>query len=72
MHNAHEFRVFADACIVQANELGLSRTQRETLLRMAAKWLQLAEDAKRIRDAMGDVIEAVAAASKVPTSSKVH
>jgi hypothetical protein len=71
MHNADEFRLFADACIAQANELGLSRAQRETLLRMAAKWLELAV-AARVKDAMGDAIEAVAGVSKVPTSSKIH
>jgi hypothetical protein len=72
MHNADEFRVFSDACIVQANELWLSRTQRETLLRMAAKWLALAQEAERIRNLMGEAMESAAAASKVPTSSKVH
>lgn len=72
VYNADEFRMFADACILQANELGLSKTQRDILLRMAAKWLELADDAERIKDAMGDAIETVAGASKVPTSSRRH
>jgi hypothetical protein len=72
MHDADEFRWFADACIAQANEPGLSRTQRETLLRMAAVWLELAEAAARVKDAMGDAIGAVAGVSKVPTSSRIH
>jgi hypothetical protein len=72
MHDADEFRWFADACIAQANELELSRTQRETLLRMAAVWLELAEAAAHVKDVMGGAIGAVTGVSKVPTSSKVH
>ena len=72
MHDADEFRWFADACIAQASELELSRTQRETLLRMAAVWLELAEAAARVKDVMGGAIGAVTGVSKVPTSSKVH
>jgi hypothetical protein len=39
---------------------------------MAARWLELADDAERIKDAVGDAIETVAGASKVATSSRRH
>jgi hypothetical protein len=39
---------------------------------MAAVWLELAEAAARVKDAMGDAIGAVAGVSKVPTSSRIH
>jgi hypothetical protein len=72
MYNTEEFRIFAAQCVAHANEPGLSKTQQELLWRMAAKWLDLADEADRIKRLMGERIGTAAGAFKVPTSSKIH
>lgn len=59
MYNGAEFRKFADKCVEQANKRGLSKTDQTDLLRMAAKWLELADDADRM-NLLSEALETVA------------
>jgi hypothetical protein len=61
MYDAEEFRRFADTCIAQANERGLSNSHQTELLLMAAKWLELADDADRMKN-LSEAVEAVVGA----------
>jgi hypothetical protein len=54
MYDAVEFRKRAQHCVEQANRPCLSRADQALLLRMAAKWAELAEDADRINALIGD------------------
>jgi hypothetical protein len=57
MYDAVEFRRRAQRLCEQADEPGLSQTTQTTLLRMASKWVELAEDADLINAMMGDTLE---------------
>ena len=61
MYDGEEFRRFADTCIVQANERGLSNHHQAELMQMAAKWLELADDADRMKN-LSEAVEAVVGA----------
>jgi hypothetical protein len=45
MYDRVEFRKRAQHCVDQANAPGLPRSEQAFLLQMAAKWVELAEDA---------------------------
>ena len=54
MYDAAEFRKRAQHCVQQANNPGLSQIGQTILLQMAAKWIELAEDAERVNALMAD------------------
>jgi hypothetical protein len=61
MYDGEEFRRFANTCIAQANERGLSNHHQAELMQMAAKWLELADDADRMKN-LSEAVEAVTGA----------
>jgi hypothetical protein len=56
MYDAAEFRKRAEHCVRQANAPGRLQTEKATLLRMAGKWLALADDAERVRALISDAL----------------
>jgi hypothetical protein len=57
MYDAAEFRKRAQHCVEQANEPGRLKSEKTLLLRMAAKWVELAEDADRVNALIGDTLK---------------
>jgi hypothetical protein len=57
MSAAEEFRKRAEYCAKQANENGRSQPVRATLLQMAAKWHELADDAERVKELMNEPLD---------------
>jgi pyruvate carboxylase len=57
MYDAVEFRRRAQRLFEQADEPGLSQTTQTALLRMASKWVELADDADLVNAMMGDTLQ---------------
>jgi hypothetical protein len=59
MYDAEVYRKRAQHCVEKANQPSLSHSEQIILLRMAAKWNELADDAARVQALLGDALKEV-------------
>jgi hypothetical protein len=57
MYDAEEFRNLARHCMRQADRPGVSLAQKTKLLRMAASWIALANDAAHVNGLIVDAVK---------------